>query len=158
MSSATIIGITGITVSGIVGPFFAAWAYRRADRQRFERDQLQRRREDFRAVLDEGALLLGAGQTNLRLAHEAVSRGDAEPADVREWASRVHLLGQRLLLRVPSDNPVVAKYEQVRAALVAVGETFGDEAGYSQAVNAFEARRTEFLQEARAALERSGHE
>jgi len=156
MSSATIIGITGITVSGIVGPFVAAWAHRRGDKQRFEREQLRRHREDLRGVLDEGALLLGAGQTNLRLAHEAVSRGEAEPADVREWASEVHLLGQRLLLRLSREDPVVAKYEQVRAALVAVGESYGDESGYSQAVDAFEARRSEFLEEARAALERSG--
>jgi hypothetical protein len=158
MSSATILGITGITVSGVVGPFVAAWAYRRADRQRFEHDQLQRRREDLRAVVDEGALLLGAGETNLRLAHEAVSRGESEPADVREWAGKVHLLGQRLLLRLPSDDPVAARYEQVRDALLAVGEAYGDQANYPQAVNTFEARRGEFLEEARAALERSGDE
>jgi hypothetical protein len=156
MSSATIIAVTGITVSGIVGPFVATWGHRRADRQRFEREQLRRRREDLRAVLDQGAVLLGAGQTNLRLAHEAVSRGEAEPADVREWASEVHLLGQRLLLRLSNRDPVVVKYEQVRAALVSVGESYGDEAAYSQTVDAFEARRSEFLEEARAALGRSG--
>jgi hypothetical protein len=131
------------------------WMSRHGDRQRFERDQRQRRREDLQAVVDEGAVLLGAGETNLRLAHEAASRDAAPPADVGEWARTVHLLGQRLLLRLPANDPVVTKYEAVRQALIAVGETYGDEARYPQAVTDFEARRSEFLDEARAALEQT---
>jgi hypothetical protein len=155
MSSVTILGVTGIVVSGVIGPVVAAWANRRSDRQRYERDQLQRRREDLRAIVDEGAALLGAGETNLRVAHEAASRGEPEPTDVREWAGKVHLLGQRLLLRLSSADPVVRGYEGVREALVAVGETYGDAARYPAAVTAFEARRTEFLDKARAELERT---
>lgn len=155
MSSAAVLGVTGIIVSGVVGPLVAAWASRRGDRERFSRDQLQRRREDLRAVVDEGAVLLGVGETNLRVAHEAVSRGEPEPAEVREWAGKVHLLGQRLLLRLPSGDPIVTAYERVRQALVAVGEAYGDQARYGGAVSAFEERRTEFLGEARTALERT---
>lgn len=155
MSSATILGVTGIVVSGVVGPIVAAWANRRGDLQRFEHDQLQRRREDLRAIVDEGAALLGAGETNLRVAHEAASRRGQAPADVREWAVKVHLLGQRLLLRLSSTHSVVAAYEEVREALVAVGETYGDAARYPAAVTAFEARRTDFLDKARAELERT---
>jgi hypothetical protein len=155
MSNAAILGVTGIVVSGVVGPFVAGWMNRRGDRQRFTRDQQQRRREDLQAVVDDGAVLLGAGETNLRLAHEAASQEAAPPADVSDWARNVHLLGQRLLLRLPANDPVVATYEAVRLALIAVGETYGDEARYPQAVIDFEARRSAFLDEARAGLERT---
>jgi hypothetical protein len=155
MSSAVTLGVTGIVVSGIVGPAVSAWFSRRGDEQRFARDQLQRRREDLRAVVDEGAVVLGAGETNLRLASEAVARGNPEPAEVKEWASRVHLLGQRLLLRLPEADSVVAAYEAVRVALVEVGETYGEVGRYSAAVNAFEERRADFLDKAREALART---
>ncbi len=155
MSNAAILGVTGIVVSGVVGPLVVGWMSRRGDRQRFERDQQQRRREDLQAVVDDGAVLLGAGETNLRLAHEAASQDAAPPADVGEWARNVHLLGQRLLLRLSTNEPVVTKYEAVRQALIAVGETYGDEARYPHAVTDFEARRSEFLDVARAALERT---
>ena len=36
------------------------------------------------------------------------------------------LLGQRLLLRLPVTDPVVMAYERVRAALVEVGEAYGN--------------------------------
>lgn len=155
MSSAVVLGVTGIVVSGIAGPAVSAWFSRRGDQQRFARDQLQRRREDLRAVVDEAAALLGPGETNLRLAHEAVARGEAEPTDVKEWASRVHLLGQRLLLRLPENDAVVVAYEGVRAALLEVGETYGDEARYPAAVASFEEKRGDFLDKARAALART---
>jgi hypothetical protein len=146
--------VTGIVVSGVVGPAVATYFSRRGERQRFARDQLRRRREDLRALVDEGAVLLGMGETNLRVAHEARSRREAEPDDVRDWAGKVHLLGQRLLLRLPADDPVVSSYESVRAALMAVGETYGDEEKYPPAVTQFETRRIAFLDQARAALER----
>jgi hypothetical protein len=155
MSNAVVLGVTGIVVSGIAGPAVSSWFSRRGDQQRFARDQLQRRRDDLRSIVDEGAVLLGAGETNLRLAHETVARGDPEPAEVKEWASRVHLLGQRLLLRLREGDAVVVAYEAVRAALIAVGETYGDEGRYPTAVAAFEEKRNDFLDKAREALART---
>jgi hypothetical protein len=155
VSSAVVLGVTGIVVSGIAGPAVVAYFGRRGDRQRFERDQLRRRVEDLREVVDEGAVLLGAGETNLRLAHEAASRGDDEPSEVREWAGQVHLLGQRLRLRLDDTDPVVASYESVRQALVAVGAAYGDLESYPKAVATFEARRGVFLENARAILQRT---
>src|SRR2546425_753837 len=111
MSSATTLGVTGIVVSGVLGSAIAAYFSRRGDRQRFLRDQLQRNREDLRAIVDEGAVLLGAGGTNLRLAREAASRGESAPEEVRDWGGEVHLLEQRLLLRLPADDAVVTAYE-----------------------------------------------
>jgi hypothetical protein len=154
MSSATILGVTGIVVSGVLGPVVAAWVNRHGDRERAARDLEQRRREDLEAVVDDGAVLLGAGETNLRLAHEAASRGEAPPAEVGEWAGRVHLLGQRLRLRLPADDPVVQAYEAVRAALLSVGATYGDADHYTAVVADFEAKRSEFLDESRLALAR----
>lgn len=155
MSSALTLGITGIVVSGVAGPAVSAWFNRRGDQQRFARDQLQRRREDLRSVVDEGALLLGAGETNLRLAHESAAHGGAEPAEVKEWATRIHLLGQRLRLRLSESDPVVNAYEAVRAALLDVGETYGSEERYAAAVAAFEQKRGDFLDKARQALART---
>jgi hypothetical protein len=97
--------------------------------------------------------LLGAGETNLRLAHERALREKSEPDEVRDWAGKVHLLGQRLLLRLPADDAVVTNYESVRSALVAVGETYRNDAQYPAAVEEFETRRTAFLDQARDSLE-----
>jgi hypothetical protein len=154
VSNAAILGVTGIVVSGVIGPAIAAYYGRRGDRQRFARDQLHRSREDLRALLDEGAVLLGAGETNLRLAHEAASRGEPEPDEVRDWAGKVHLLGQRLRLRLAADAPVITAYESVKSALVAVGETYGHDDQYPGAVEQFEMQRRSFLEQAREALER----
>src|SRR5581483_12062969 len=94
MSSATILGVTGIVVSGVVGQLIALWGNRNGDRRRHALDAQRRQHEDLQAVVDDGAVLLGAGETNLRLAHEAASQNAAPPADVGEWARNVHLLGQ----------------------------------------------------------------
>lgn len=155
MSGAVALGITGIIVSGVAGPAVSAWFNGRGDQQRFGRDQLRRQREDLRAIVDEGAVLLGAGETNLRLAHEAAARGDTEPAEVQEWATRVHLLGQRLLLRLTENDPIVVAYEAVRTALLEVGEAYGDAARYDATVATFEAKRRDFLDKAREALART---
>jgi hypothetical protein len=155
MSNALALGITAIVVSGVVGPAVSAWFSRRGDQQRFASEQLRRRRDDLRSIVDEGALLLGSGETNLRLAHEAVARGGPEPAEVKEWASRIHLLGQRLRLRLSESDPVVVAYEAVRAALLEVGETYGNEARYQAAVTVFEEQRGDFLDKAREALART---
>jgi hypothetical protein len=155
MSSAVTLGVTGIVVSGIAGPAVSAWFSRRGDQQRFARDQRERRREDLRSIVDEGAVILGAGGTNLRLANEAAVRGDPEPAEVSEWASRAHLLGQRLLLRLAEDHPVVVAYQAVVAALLEVGDSYGDEDRYQETTTTFEATRNAFLDNARRALART---
>src|SRR4051794_38545980 len=98
MSNTVILGITGIVVSGVVGPLIAVWASRNGDRRRYDLDSRRRQYEDLQSVVDDGAVLLGAGETNIRLAHEAATSGTDVPAEVTEWSSRVHLLGERLLL------------------------------------------------------------
>jgi hypothetical protein len=147
-----IVATVGIVVSGFLGPSATAWATRRANKQQFEQDQRARRRDDFRALIDHAAELLGAGVTNLRIGREAKAAGLDEPDEVNEWASAVHLLRQRLLLRRPEDDVVVTSYAEVLDALEEVGAA-GSERDYEQAVRAYKARMDRFLSTSRASLE-----
>jgi len=103
----------------------------------------------LRSVVDEGAQLLAVGATNVRVIREARTTGISEPDEVRDWASRVHVLQERLLLRVSSDHPVATTYRAVRESLIALDDAGDVEA----AVDEFEARRDAFLAAARAALD-----
>jgi hypothetical protein len=146
-----VVAIVGIGVSGFVGPAATAWATRRANRQQFERDQKAKRRDDFRDLVDDAAKLLGAGVTNLRRSRDAKSAGEDDPPDVNEWATQVHLLKQRLLLRRGSDTPVMTSYEEVLEALAAVGSADA-EPEYDAAVATYEQCMEAFLATARAAI------
>ena len=151
MANTTLIAsVTGIAVSGVVGPTLTAWAARRSNRQQFERDQAARRRADLRDLIDEAAVLLGAGGSNLRIAREAAQAGRDHPGDVRSWARDVHLLKQRLLLRLPSDHKVLRQYEEVVAALEAIDGTEAHD--LHVALRNFEDARERFLDLSRAAL------
>ena len=145
-----LVAIVGIIVSGVIGPAATAWATRRANRQQFARDHRARARDDFRSLVDDAATLLGAGVTNLRRSRDARSAGGDEPLDVKEWATHVHLLKQRLLLRRPADDAVMTSYGAVLGALADVGEAAEDEA-YEAAVAIYESRMEAFLTTARLA-------
>lgn len=151
MNSTLIASITGIVVAGVVGPAISTWAVRRADAQRFKREQRGKRRDDFRTVVDEAATLLAIGATNIRLIREARAAGRAEPGEVRDWASNVHALQQRLLLRVDPSDSVATAYQDVRDALVGLDRPEG--LTLEDAVGAFEEKRLAFLAAARTSLE-----
>ena len=91
------------------------------------------------------------GGTNVRLIREARVAHVAESDEVREWASGVHVLEQRLLLRVPATDAVATMYLAVRQALIALDEDQQDDPDH--AVTDFETKRDAFLTAARAALE-----
>src|SRR5205823_5355783 len=146
-----VVAVVGIFASGLLGPAATAWATRRANRQQFERDQSARRRDDFRTLVDDAAKLLGAGVTNLRLSRDAKSAGRDEPVEVKEWATHVHLLKQRLLLRRASEDDVMTSYAAVLESLAAVGLAGSDQA-YEAAVTGYEERMEAFLSNARSAL------
>lgn len=151
MADTTLIAaVTGIAVAGVVGPGATAWANRRANRQQFQRDQAAKRRGDLRDLIDEAAVLLGVGATRIRMAKDAMAAGADEPAEASEWAVKVHLLKQRLLLRLPPHHHVMSRYEAVLSALESIGRTEGHE--YLEALKAFEAARDLFLETARQAL------
>src|SRR3954463_1483492 len=141
--------ITGIVVSGIVGPQVSAWAARRATTAEFARNQVSRHRDDLRSLLDEAADLLASGATNLRAIRDASSASTPVSPAVREWLSQVFPLGQRLRLRLPEDHEVIRAYDDVRAALAMVGERSPD---VEVAIADFEQKRQRFLDLGRAAL------
>ena len=101
--------------------------------------------------MDEAATLLARGATNIREIREAQVGHHAEPSDVRDWASNVHALQQRLLLRVPASDPVATTYQDVRDALIALDRTDGP--GLEDAVRDFEQKRMAFLSAARTSVE-----
>ncbi len=148
-----ITSVTGIVVSGVVGPTATAWAARRAARKQFIRDQAAKRREDLRTLLDEAASLLGVAVIRLRELGEAGGSGATTEAQ-RAWADQVYTIGQRLQLRLGSSDAVVAKYQSVRSALGDVGEAAPDSEEYQSAVQEFETARDTFLKAAQTKLDR----
>jgi hypothetical protein len=152
MNATVTVSAIGIVVSGVVGPAISSWAGRRADAQRFRREQAGVRRDDLRSVVDDAARLLAVGATNVRLIRDARQAGVEEPRDVKDWASNVHALQQRLLIRVSEGDPIAVSYQQVREALIALDQP--KRADLGDAVAEFEAKRIAFLDAARIELQR----
>jgi hypothetical protein len=152
--AALITAITGIVVSGVVGPAVTGWVTRANERRRLDREQAAKRRDDLRELVDEAAGLLAAGATNLRLMWEAQAAGSTPLPDVVDWPSKVYVLEQRLRLRLAADHEVVQRYEAVRGQLVAAAEARDDEESHEAALSEFERLRGAFLDAGRAELER----
>ena len=150
--STLLIGIVGIVVSGILGPAVTIGLSRKSARQQFKRDLIVTRRDDLASLLDEAALLLGAGGTNLRLLNEATDRNPAPPS-AREWARSIFPLGQRLRLRLPDEHAVVRAYDDVRQRLTDAQEGITSEEAFSDALDRYEQARTAFLDAAREAVQ-----
>lgn len=151
--STLLVGVVGIVVSGILGPAASVWLSRKSARQQFKRDLIVARRDDLRQLVDEAALLLGAGGTNLRLLNEASNRNIPPPAAASEWARSVFPLGQRLRLRLPEEHYVVRAYDDVRQKLTDAQEAISDEAAFNKALDRYEQARTSFLDAARVAVQ-----
>lgn len=150
-----IASVTGIVVSGVVGPAATAWAARRAARKQFVRDQATKRRDDLRALFDEAATVLGVGPIRLRETWEAQNAGGELSDELRAWPDRVYIIGQRLQLRLGLGDPIVTRYNAVREALRDSGRLApgADEKRHKQAVLGFEAARNDFLAAAQAKLD-----
>jgi hypothetical protein len=150
--SATVwVSIAGIVVSGVVGPQLTSRATWRANRRQFNRDQNAKRRDDLRTLLDEAAVLLASGATNLRLIRENAANDRPESDELVDWLGKVFPMSQRLRLRLPESNAVVQAYDSVREALI---ETQNLAAGIDGQVLNFETKRREFLETARKELDR----
>jgi hypothetical protein len=148
-----IASITGIAVSGVVGPWINGWVSRRANRQQFEQDRAGKNRDDLARLVDEAAELFASGATNLRLAADAARAGTRPPPEVEEWTGRVFPLEQRLRLRVRADDPIVVGYAEVRQRLLDVARSAADPAAANEAIATFEAERDRYLDAARGSLE-----
>lgn len=147
--SAVVVGVTGIIVSGVVGPGVAAVLARRARTREFHREQVAARRGELRKLLDEAASLLASGPTNVRILHQQSAGAELERA--RAWLSQVFPIGQRLQLWLPAHHPVVTSYERVRERLVEAAEA-GPVAAGDVVLDQFEHERTAFLDRSRDAL------
>lgn len=147
--NAVIVGVTGIIVSGVVGPSVAAVLARRSRSREFHREQVAARRTELRKLLDEAASLLASGPTNVRILHEQTAGAELERA--RAWLSQVFPIGQRLQLWLPADHAVVISYERVRERLVEAAQA-GPAPTADVILDQFESERAAFLERARAAL------
>jgi hypothetical protein len=156
MANTTLIAaVTGIVVSGIVGPSATAWASRRAARKQFVRDRAAARRDELRSLLDEAAVTLGLGGSRLRQVRHSGEPGSRLSEPQPSWAEQVFTVGQRLRLRLPADDPIILSYDRVRQQLVVLAElsSQADEASYEQVMTAFETARDAFLAASQAALD-----
>lgn len=145
------VSIAGIAVSGVLGPQITTWATRRANRRQFDRDQNAKRRDDLRTILDEAAVLLASGTTNLRLTLENAKSGQADSEELANWRRQVFPMSQRLRLRLSGDNEVVRAYDDAREALI---ETGGETNNIDAAISNFETQRNRFLDTARKELDK----
>jgi hypothetical protein len=146
-----LVAIVGILASGIVGPMLTARATRQSNKQQFELTRGDDRRKDLRDVADEAARLLALGATNLRLLRTARERIEPESPELQTWASSIHILEQRLLLRVASADPVATTYHAVRRALLELDQPKGQP--LEDGIAHFEAAREDFLGAVRASIE-----
>jgi hypothetical protein len=156
MANTTLIAsVTGIGVSGIVGPSATAWASRRAARKQFVRDRAATRRDELRSLLDEAAVTLGLAGPRLRQAHHPGPAESHQNGLQPSWSEQVFTLGQRLRLRLTPSDAIVVAYEQVRRRLLDLAEVSAqaDEATREAAFTAFEAARDAFLAASQAALD-----
>lgn len=147
--SVVVVGVTGIIVSGVVGPSVAAVLARRSRSREFHREQVVARRSELRKLLDEAASLLASGPTNVRVLHEETAGAELESA--RTWLSQVLPIGQRLQLWLPANQPVVTSYERVRERLVEAAQA-GPAPAADLILDQFERERAAFLDRARDAL------
>jgi hypothetical protein len=145
--------ITGIAVSGVIGPGATAWATRLANRTQFVRDREAAKRDDLRALFDKAAQVLGVGPIRLRQIWE--QDRDAETLElVRTWPDEVYVVGQRITLRLGATSPVAIAYDTVREGLRTGAEIPpGDTERHNTALSRFEAERDAFLAAALAKLD-----
>lgn len=149
-----LVSITGIVVSGIVGPSTTAWAARKAARAQFLRDRAAERRGELEKLLDEASSVLGLGATRLRQVWE-LERAGRKTTEFQPWSEQVFLIGQRLRLRLRANDPIVLSYDAVRQKLVIAGELVSqsDVERYEAALVDFETAREGFLTTSQAALD-----
>lgn len=140
-----IVGVAGIIVSGVVGPWVTVVAHRRSARRQFDLDQAATGRDRLRDVLDDAAVLLARGATHLRHVRDEGNSHEVEEA--RDWAKEVSELSLRLRLRIPENDQIVLTYDRVIDRF----EEFARESNtaYDAGLARFESARNEFLAAAR---------
>jgi len=152
MIDALVLEVTGIVVSGVVGPVVVSLAVRRSERLRLYLEEGERRRDELRVVLEEAGRLLGEGALNIRDAAAASRSGDPEPPELQQWTERVYLLEQRLLFRLTPDDTIIASLERVLDALADTDAVRAGSVGYELLAKRFDVAQRLFLDVSRTAL------
>ena len=142
-----LVAVTGIAVSGILGPFVSNLMSGRGEQAKFARETARKNREELRDVLDDAAALLSDGPRILRQLAEQPN-DTTRVAEAREWSVQVFPMRERLALRLPDNDPILAAYDQVRDATEELAKQPQDAA----AVTAYETARNRFLTAARTNL------
>jgi hypothetical protein len=148
--NALVLGVTGIVVSGVIGPAISAWFSQNSQTKTFNRAQAAVRRDSLRSVIDDAAVALASGATNIRILQtQSPSSEQYRAAD--EWSLRIYPIGQRLQLWLQSEDPVVVSYDRVRDELtkISAASTPKDK---ETLIENFEGERAKFLTLARERL------
>ena len=151
-NAAWIVGVTGIVVSGVLGPSVSAWWGGKREREQDVRAQRMAHDADLRAVADEAAKALASAISKLRLALSARQDGRAFPPEVRDFLGELFALGQRLQLRAPAEGAIASSYESAREELIGLSQATSSQAEFDAVTKAFEQRRAAFLEAVRVAL------
>jgi hypothetical protein len=153
-TAALVISGIGIVISGVVGPQLTVRAAAHTARRQFNRDLARVRQDELRGVLDEAARLLAPGATNVRLMSLTEGGTPGVATDPAAWASEVHVMGQRLRLRLADSHPVVVAFERVRDQLADLAGTAAasQDEDTDAVVQRFEKERSSFLESARLAV------
>lgn len=151
MTDTVVISIVGIAVSGVIGPGVAAHWARARQRADHDHERGERRYEDLARLLDDAAQLLAPGASRLR----AMADREVDPAELGAWPSQVHATYERILLRLPAEDPVSKAYLAARDRLVNAAQAFADKRSHpeiNELVDRFEETRMTFLEKARQCL------
>lgn len=132
LSDTAVVSIAGIAVSGLLGPAAASLWARRQQRREHLHDRGLKRFDDLVDLLDRSAELLAPGTSHVRAAFEAAQRGDPEAADICDWASEVHVAYERILLRLPKDDPVSQAYRTAQKRLATLGDVIDEAAAQAR--------------------------
>jgi len=147
-----VLEVTGIVVSGVVGPVVVTMAVTRGEHRHLEEVEAERDRDDLLRVLEEGGQLLGSIALDMRQLARGLSTDDAELAELEKSASRVYLLRQRLLFRLRLDDPIVEGLDRVLDALMDFDWATAEAADYERLAKAFEDTQRAFLDVSRREL------
>jgi hypothetical protein len=147
---ALVLGVTGIVVSGVVGPAISAWFSQNSQTKAFNRAQAALRRESLRSVIDDAAVALASGATNIRIL-QAQPTSSEQYRNAIEWSLRIYPIGQRLQLWLRSDDPVVTSYGKVRDELTKISSASTPKDA-DALIREFEDERARFLEIAREKL------
>jgi hypothetical protein len=150
MIDTLVLEVTGIVVSGVVGPVVVTMAVTHGEHRHLEEQEAERDRDDLLRVLEEIAQLLGSAILDLERAGTEARTAAMLP--LAELSSRLYPLQQRLLLRLRHDDVIAERLNRVMDVLRESEDAGADTAGDVALLKRFDAARQEFLDIARTEL------